>query len=171
MAFTYSGDPSASPKDALRFLVGDTDTAEQFLSDEEIAWILLETSTDPATRNIYFAAAAAAEQIAGRFAREVDFSGDQATTSLGDLQDKFISLATILRTRGREMAKQPPLPYAGGTSYTDIARHENDIDAVKPYIGTGMHDNLLDGGMDLGVPGWSGWDQLLSDQTPGATGG
>lgn len=36
--FSYSADPSTSPGDAVRFLVGDTDEDEYFLEDEEISW-------------------------------------------------------------------------------------------------------------------------------------
>jgi hypothetical protein len=35
MTFTYAGDPSASTLAALRFLIGDTITGDQQLSDEE----------------------------------------------------------------------------------------------------------------------------------------
>ncbi len=39
MAWTYGGDPSANARDAIRFLIGDTDTNDQLLNDAEIAWI------------------------------------------------------------------------------------------------------------------------------------
>lgn len=40
--WTYSGDPSASAKDAVRFLIADTDVDNQLLRDAEITWALAE---------------------------------------------------------------------------------------------------------------------------------
>ena len=40
MTWSYSGDPSLDPKDAIRFIIGDTDQAERLLEDEEIRWAI-----------------------------------------------------------------------------------------------------------------------------------
>lgn len=40
MTFTYSGNPGASALDEVRFLIQDTDTDDQLLSDEEINYLL-----------------------------------------------------------------------------------------------------------------------------------
>lgn len=40
MAWSYSGDPSTSKKDEVRFLIGDTNINQQILSDEEIEYML-----------------------------------------------------------------------------------------------------------------------------------
>lgn len=40
MSFTYSGDPSKSPVDAARFLLGDTDKSAPILQDEEIKYLI-----------------------------------------------------------------------------------------------------------------------------------
>lgn len=42
MSFSYSGDPSKSPVDAARFLLGDTDKAAPIMQDEEIKYIITE---------------------------------------------------------------------------------------------------------------------------------
>ena len=52
---SYSGNPSTTPKDAVRFLIGDTVSPEQF-SDEEIVF-LLQTQA-----NYYMAAAVLSDQ-------------------------------------------------------------------------------------------------------------
>lgn len=40
MSFSYSGDPSASALDAMRFLIGDTDENAPIMQDEEIQYII-----------------------------------------------------------------------------------------------------------------------------------
>lgn len=63
---SWSYDP-ARTEDALnhvRLMIGDTDTSDQQLSDEEITSLLLQ-----ADGNRYMAAAAAAEAIRGKYSR------------------------------------------------------------------------------------------------------
>lgn len=40
MAFTYSGDPSASDLDLLRFTIGDTDSTEPLMQDAEYNYLI-----------------------------------------------------------------------------------------------------------------------------------
>ena len=40
MASTYSGNPGESPKDYLRFMMGDTDVSQPLLTDEEYQYIV-----------------------------------------------------------------------------------------------------------------------------------
>lgn len=44
MSFSYSGDPSISELDRLRFQVGDTDSNMPILQDEEINYIIMQSS-------------------------------------------------------------------------------------------------------------------------------
>ncbi|MFZ5852314.1 MAG: hypothetical protein ACOYY2_13100 [Actinomycetota bacterium] len=107
---TYSGNPATSEKDAVRFLVGDTDMARARLTDAEITWLLVE-----AAGNAYQAAAAAAETIAGQYAREATVSksvGDlRLSTSYADKATEFAALAAALRRR--DPARSAPLPTSG----------------------------------------------------------
>ncbi len=54
---TYSGNPLSSPTDEVRFLVGDTDTDNFYLSDAEINYLLvlvygpIPPAVPPATGN------------------------------------------------------------------------------------------------------------------------
>lgn len=69
MTFTYGGDISTSPKDWVRFLIGDTDLKEpdnQLLTDEEILGLIgSETNLDA----MYGIAADAADAIAAKFSK------------------------------------------------------------------------------------------------------
>ena len=67
MGWTYGGDPSASAKDAVRFLVGDTDSTDQLLQDGEITYLLSQYNNAPLN-----AAIRACETIMAKFARMAD---------------------------------------------------------------------------------------------------
>jgi len=93
LTWTYSGDPTASDLDGVRFLVGDVDEDEQLLSDEEIEYLLSQYSDSR------MAAARAARAIAARFARQVDERvGDMALT-LSQRVRHFTALADELESR------------------------------------------------------------------------
>ena len=44
MTWSYSGDPSTSSKDAVRFYIQDVDTSEQVMQDEDILFLLVSNS-------------------------------------------------------------------------------------------------------------------------------
>lgn len=46
MAFNYSGDPSESKLDECRFLLGDTDSSEPILQDEEIEYLISKAGSN-----------------------------------------------------------------------------------------------------------------------------
>jgi len=112
--------------------VGDTDTTDQLVTDEEIAWALDENS------NVYFAAAIIAESISAKFARHAD-------KDIGDLAIKYSQRSTAYaaiaaRLRIRAAATGISAVYAGGISVNDKATNEDDTDRVKPTFRRGIHD-------------------------------
>ncbi len=130
MTWTYSGNPSASQKDQVRFLVGDTDTTDQLLQDEEITWLLGQEGQPLA------AAAAALEALAARFARQVDKAVGDLRLSLSQKAASFAARAAELRSRLALAAA----PYAGGLSEAEKAAAEGEADLVQPAFKRGMHD-------------------------------
>ena len=42
MTWSYSGDPANSTNDSIRFLIGDTDTNDRLITNEEIAYIVTQ---------------------------------------------------------------------------------------------------------------------------------
>lgn len=74
MTWSYGGNPTSSKKDEVRYLVGDTTTTDQQLSDEEISYHLLQNSN-----NALEAAIDAADALMAKYAREV-------TRESGDLR-------------------------------------------------------------------------------------
>jgi hypothetical protein len=133
MSWTYSGDPSLSDRDKVRFLVFDTDVNEQLINDEEIAWVLTEQS------NIYMAAANVAEAIAAKFAKDINRSAVGLSASPGgrgrfylDLADKLRSQAATVNTHGEI--------FAGGLSIAGKAALNSEADDTQPTFKTGQFD-------------------------------
>lgn len=124
MSWNYSGDPRTSAKDAVRLHIQDTNPDEPLIADEEILYFLdLEEDT-------LLAAAACAESIAARFAREAE------SVTIGDYSEKrgqaarYLALAKTLRQASDKMTLSTP--FAGGISRTQKEQVRSDIDRVKP---------------------------------------
>ena len=139
--FTYGGDPSADDKDAVRFLVGDTGpvapatTPAWLLCDEEYNYLLAQY-TDPLS-----AAAAAADALCAKFARQVDeLTGDlqrkcsQKSKAYGNLADK-------LRKQASDPLTTNPISFGGGISCSDIERREQDEDRYPDIFNIGEDDS------------------------------
>ncbi len=126
MTWTYGlSSLDTTPKDQVRFLVGDTLREDPQLQDEEISY-LLGIESGP-----YFAAARACEAIAALYARKV-------TTTVGDLKivaekkyEHYLQLANNLRMRA---GISDCAPQAGGISVADKQAQESDTDRVQPFF-------------------------------------
>ena len=120
MSFSYSGDPSDSDLDAVRFLLQDTTTPNEFLQNEEINFLLVQEV------NFYTAAAQGAMMIAGR-------THNTKTKKVGDLTltfgaEQWQLLADWLRGRGYSYR----IPTAGGLSKDEKIAFDEDDDAIEP---------------------------------------
>ncbi len=128
MAWTYSGDPASSDKDAVRFYIGDTDNSDQLLQDEEISFLLTTESS------ILDTAVAAAEGIAAKFSRKADKAVGDLKISLSQKADKYFTLADKLRQRAGILA----VPFAGGLTQDEKTTASEDTNAVQPSFKRGM---------------------------------
>jgi hypothetical protein len=133
MSFTYSGNPSSSDHDAVRFLVGDTDAAEPKVSDEEIAFLLGEWA------DVYQAAAAAADHMSATASSWMSYSADGNSLNLSELQSKYSLLADALRGQGRR--RNRVAPYAGGIDVGDHETNASDESVYPLNFSLGMHDD------------------------------
>lgn len=131
MVWTYSGDPAANEKDAVRFLIGDTDPDDQLLQDEEILYLVERMKTTEG------AAAEAAYSLAAKFSRLSDKSVGDLSLSLSQKAAAFLALADKLRRRASILA----VPFAGGISKSQKAATEGDSDRVKPAFSRSMFSN------------------------------
>lgn len=132
--WTYSGDPSSSLRDAVRFLIRDTDEANAKVSDEEIAWLLTQNNDD-----VYSAAIYAADNVATYFSNQI------RTKTVGALSITYAATATEYRLLAKDLRLRRIrfgafIPYSGGISKSDKETNESDTDWSKPAFSRGMHD-------------------------------
>lgn len=125
MTDTYSGDPSATPKDAVRFLVGDTDDQRFMLRDAEITWLLSNEGSDPRR-----AAARGAETLASKYARDIDKLFGDARLYASKRMEHFQALAKDLWA---SVGVQTVVPWVGGISLDDKQMREEDSERVPPF--------------------------------------
>jgi hypothetical protein len=122
--WTYSGNPGSSPKDQVRFLIGDTDSKDQLLLDGEITWLLSQANNSP-----YGAAIRGCEQIMAKFSRMADETVGRVSISFSQKAKGYATLIGQLRQR---QAIDDCMPYAGGLSVTDKEARAADRDATQP---------------------------------------
>lgn len=146
MSFSYSGDPAASDLDEVRYRLGDTDSSNPLLTDEEIQF-QIDTWKDKYNSNTWVAAECA-ETLVAKFAREITYSADGVSVGGNELQDKFTALATTLRNQYNRSQTYGP-PDAGG-----INAGEEFDPSIKPLsFSKGMHDNRRAGQQEYGGDG------------------
>lgn len=112
--YTYSADPSASPKDAVRFLCQDTDMTPGIvrLADEEINWMLTQNS------DVFLAAAQCADEIAAYWARIQNTRIGPLNIQRGQAVVFYQAVAEKLRETANRWASAAPVFYpTGQTAY------------------------------------------------------
>lgn len=135
MAWSYSGDPSADDKDAVRFEIPDTDEGAQLVSDEEITYALTLES------GVIGAAARCCEIVARRFAQQADIS-------TGDVKLTYSGQAKTLAVRAKELREQANgahAPYSGGMVRSRKEAFAEDEDLEQGNFRCGQFDNPIAG--------------------------
>lgn len=98
MTWTY--DPAnvgTDNKDQLRLLVGDTDTTDQQMQDEELTWYATMFPAQSG-KPLYLAAAAVCDALAMKYAREMDNSVGPLSESASQQHQHYLTLGQTLRT-------------------------------------------------------------------------
>jgi hypothetical protein len=146
MAWSYSGDPDSSALDAIRFLIGDTDTNDQLLANEEITWMNSQVSgSTTSTAALYTVAHRCMITIASKFSRLAD-------QAVGDMRVDMFQKAENARLQAKELKVLAqseggtPTPYAGGITVSDKELDADNSDIVKPSFNQGQFANTTDWG-------------------------
>jgi hypothetical protein len=137
MAWTYT--PVSTSKDKVRLLTGDTDTTDQLLQDEEIAYVL------GVQASISLASAACCDLIAAKFARQVNTQNGALRVSAVKRYDHYIDLAKRLRAGGAgdipgDSTVMLAEGFAGGLTVSGKENLAADTDAVQPSFRVGQDD-------------------------------
>jgi hypothetical protein len=137
MTFTYSGDPSTSTRNYVRFLLNDTDSTDALFSDEELNYVISEWSGDA-----YNAARECAEILIARFSRLADSS----SKSVGDISvsESYSSKVTHYKELAesllrRQMRKSPPKPFANAQALKST--NDRIVDDFNTDFYVGITDN------------------------------
>ncbi len=135
MAFTYV-EPTTD-RDKVRFLIGDTVSAEAHFQDAEITYLLTTWV------NVFDAAIAAAEILAGRYAHRSNYSRSVGDLSIseqyGSSAAEFRALAKSLRAQSDRLA--PPTPVINADSIKNTV--DKLVTTYKSDFHTGLHDNVV----------------------------
>jgi hypothetical protein len=123
---------------SVRLLIGDTDTSDQLVQNEEINFGLSQ-----ANDNIYYAAAWACRSIAAKFSRLVDTQLDGALSAKYSSKAKqYQQLASQVEAQGKKTSGKALGVFAGGISNSDMSVANQDSDRVVPAFGINRFDNV-----------------------------
>lgn len=112
----------------VRFLLGDTDSLDELVQNEEVIFALGQTNN-----NVYNAAAQCAMSLASKFTRRVDLKLDGALSAgYGDLAKKYRELAFQLKQDGLRNSGRSFGLFAGGLTVTDVDAVRSNTDRIQP---------------------------------------
>jgi hypothetical protein len=133
MTWSYNTALTAD-KDKVRALIGDTDTTDQILSDEEITFFISQTG------NIYSASARACKAIAAKFSRLTDTEIEGVSDRLSQMVKHYNDLAA---SYDRDAAKfgATIVPVVTGVSYNAMRLVDADTDRVDPAFTMSQFNN------------------------------
>jgi len=128
MSWNYSGNPASSELDELRFIIGDTNSAEPIMQDEEIQYLITEYGSN---RNLlmYQAFVRAATLFARDIKRSLGPQSEDPTERLKFFRDQANSYKAKLNVVGisvptynhpkvfhKGMHSNPPWPPGGDSN-------------------------------------------------------
>jgi len=139
MAWSYSGDPSDSSKDAIRFIVGDTDTDDPLVSNEEIAYLI--TLHGSLNRS----ASETARAIAAKFARNMSRSIGGLQADFAAKHRQYLALADSLLDKDE---LTPVAPFLSGYKKDDKKARAEDTNRERIFGRKGVMDNPRQASVD-----------------------
>lgn len=88
MTWSYSGNPATTPKDLYRFKIGDTISTDPVLTDEEITYVLTETTDTH--KILYKLYTAASDKFARSFKRSLGPEAEDPTSRQKYFTDQML---------------------------------------------------------------------------------
>ena len=143
MAWSYSASDlntttSSGRINTVRLLVGDTDTTDQLVQNEEITFALSQTGD-----NVYYAAVWICRAIAAKFSRMVTTTLDGAlSANYSDRAKQYTQLAIQIEAQGKKTSGKALGISAGGISVAAMDLANATTDRVPPAFGVTQFDNV-----------------------------
>lgn len=131
MTFTFSNTSITTDLAKVRHLIGDTDSTDPLLTDEQITFELVEDS------NIYFAAANCCDRICAGLARKIDRNGTGFSATRSQKFQHYKDLSEILRSRAGLQCDA----YWSNLSLDNADSIRQDSNYIQPSFGVGQDDN------------------------------
>lgn len=119
--------------DKVRFFVGDTDSSDQLLTDEEIDFALTEGGS------VRAAASICADRLAAQYARLADLTEGQLSLKYSQRFQQFRTISASVGSASK--VTTIAMPSAGGIFVADKEATEEDDTLVKPSFTVDMLDN------------------------------
>ena len=138
---TYSGNPSTSPKDEVRFLCGDTGPSFA-LNDNEINYelaIVYPAPSSPPSSGNFLPASYCAQAIAALYKTLVDKSVGDLKISYSQMAKQFEAISERLRSRAA-ISMVPT--YFGGINLADKIANDNSYGTVQTAVKIDSMDYL-----------------------------
>ena len=129
---SYTGAPADDDRDAVRFLVGDTNEADEDVTDAEVEWALEQEGS------IMQAAIAVANALVARHSNVDSYRIGNVQVQEGFKAEKYQALVDRLRMK---LTTDGVTVIAGGISVDDKAEVEADGDRVEPHFEVGLFEN------------------------------
>jgi hypothetical protein len=130
MTFTFSNTSITTDLAKVRHLIGDTDSTDPLLTDEQITFELVEDS------NIYLCAANCCDRICAQLARKIDRNGTGFSATRSQKFQHYKDLAEILRSKSSTQCDV----YWSNLSLDDADSIEQDSDFIQPSFKVGQND-------------------------------
>jgi hypothetical protein len=145
VAFSYSGDPGASRRDAVRFWMGDTNSANALLQDGEVDYLVEQNPGSvllAAAQGLEIAAAARLAGSSGsgtgtiqsKTVGDLSITYGSRTTEMSQQAQVLTERAQMLRARA---AMQGTPIFTGGSESEKLAQEDN-TDRVVPAFSVRM---------------------------------
>lgn len=131
MAFSYSGDPSDSNRDEVRFLIQDTDSSDPLFQDAEIDFLITDEGSP------LKAAMRGAETLMAKFSGLCDENVGRVRVAFGQKSEAYMRLCAKFR---RRLAIRDAEPFAGALRESQKDSQELDQDRVPPIFTRDKHD-------------------------------
>lgn len=132
MTWTYNSTSIGSSGLAtVRFLIGDTNTNDQLVTDEEISAVLSNI-----TANNYLAGALVLDRLTGYYSRQADTDNEGLNVKGSQRAQAFAKQAATLRRQAYTSATV----FVGGRSKATKEDREAESDLVQPAFTRDMHD-------------------------------
>lgn len=132
MAWTYDATALDDPINQVRLKLGDTNSGDPQLEDEEIDLFLDEAgSVEGAVRRAALAIASKYSRQADKWVGDLKILASQRARAYRELADSLGGVASVYQ-----------VPSAGGIRVSDKEEIETDDDLVVPSFRRGMFDNV-----------------------------